>query len=128
MPEARQTGREKRAWVGWPFTQGGGLGGLALGYYQAAPPGLWKSGDSQQFSILREQLTQIERRADTGGTTMLAGVTHVILHLRLPEGAERQIRLHAEGCWTMGQKSHAMDDLEQKLIDWQAAQSTPAPA
>jgi hypothetical protein len=26
--------------VGWDFTQGGGLGGLALGYYQAAPPGL----------------------------------------------------------------------------------------
>jgi hypothetical protein len=32
----------KRGWVGWPFTQGGGLGGLALGYYQAAPPGLRK--------------------------------------------------------------------------------------
>ena len=29
----------KRGWVGWPFTQGGGLGGLALGYYLAAPSG-----------------------------------------------------------------------------------------
>jgi hypothetical protein len=28
--------------VGWRFTQGGGLGGLALGYYQAAPLGLRK--------------------------------------------------------------------------------------
>jgi len=34
--------KEKRSWVGWPFTQGGGLGGLALGYYQAAPSGLRK--------------------------------------------------------------------------------------
>ena len=25
--------------VRWPFTQGGGLGGLALGYYLAAPAG-----------------------------------------------------------------------------------------
>ena len=33
-PEARPTGREKRGWVRWSFTQGGGLGGLALGYHQ----------------------------------------------------------------------------------------------
>ena len=25
--------------MGWGFTQGGGLGGLALGYLLAAPPG-----------------------------------------------------------------------------------------
>ena len=42
-PEARPTGRGKRRWVGWLFTQGVGLGGLALGYYQAAPPGLRKA-------------------------------------------------------------------------------------
>src|SRR5437764_478244 len=36
---ARPTGRKKRGRVGWLFTQGGGLGGLALGYYHAAPPG-----------------------------------------------------------------------------------------
>jgi hypothetical protein len=35
----RQTGRKKRGWVGWRFTQGGGLGGLALGYCHSAPPG-----------------------------------------------------------------------------------------
>ena len=39
-PEARPTERGKRGWVGRPFTQGVGLGGLTLGYYQAAPPGL----------------------------------------------------------------------------------------
>ncbi|HZR20594.1 MAG TPA: hypothetical protein VFE51_25150 [Verrucomicrobiae bacterium] len=37
---ARQTRLEKRKiGYGWRFTQGGGLGGLALGYYLAAPPG-----------------------------------------------------------------------------------------
>ena len=39
-PLARRTGRKKRGWVGWRVTQGGGLGGLALGHYQAAPLGL----------------------------------------------------------------------------------------
>lgn len=34
--------RKKRGCVGWLFTQGGGHGGLALGYYLAAPPGLRK--------------------------------------------------------------------------------------
>ena len=28
--------------MAWPFTQGSGLGGLAQGYFQAAPPRLWK--------------------------------------------------------------------------------------
>jgi len=42
-PLARQTGvKKKRGRVEWLFTQGGGLGGLALGYYQAAPLGLRK--------------------------------------------------------------------------------------
>ncbi len=39
-PPARQTGREKSDGVWWPFTRGGGLGGLAPGYFQTAPPGL----------------------------------------------------------------------------------------
>jgi hypothetical protein len=48
--QARQTRRKKRGWVGGLFTPGGGLppssdygeasGGLARGYYLAAPPGL----------------------------------------------------------------------------------------
>src|SRR6266404_2185397 len=38
-PGARQTRRKKRAWVGGFFTPGGGLGGLARGYYLTAPSG-----------------------------------------------------------------------------------------
>src|SRR5439155_1191388 len=45
------TRKEKRGWVGWLFTQGGGLGGLALGYCRAAPSGRRKgepaSGDGK---------------------------------------------------------------------------------
>jgi len=30
-------------------------------------------GDSGDFAVTREQLAQIERKADSGGTSMLAG-------------------------------------------------------
>jgi hypothetical protein len=92
-----------------------------LGALWFGPDQLVYCGDKQRFSVLRQQLTQIERRADTGGTTMLGGVTHVILHVLLPDNTERQIRFHTEGHWTMGQKGRAMDDLEQKLVEWQGA-------
>ena len=37
--EGRQTGRTKGDWVGWPFTQGGGLGGLCPGLLSDRPSG-----------------------------------------------------------------------------------------
>ena len=41
--------------VGWSFTQGGGLGGLALGYYQAAPLGL-RNGEADAGTDSRRPL------------------------------------------------------------------------
>ena len=56
MRLARQTGRKKRGWVGRLFTQGGGLGGLALGYYLAAPGGApeaaWQPGDAKELVLV----------------------------------------------------------------------------
>jgi hypothetical protein len=49
---------------------------------------------------------------------MLGGVTHIILHVTLPDGSERQIRLHTEGHWTMGAKGRAMDELEERILEW----------
>jgi len=43
------TQKKKRGWVGWLFTQGVGLSGLALGYYHAAPSGLGK-GEPDHYS------------------------------------------------------------------------------
>jgi hypothetical protein len=63
-------------------------------------------------------LIPLERKADAGGTTLLGGVTHVILHVRLPDGSERQLRFHTEGCWTMAAKGRAMDELEQRIVQW----------
>jgi len=42
--------------VGRLFTQGGGLGGLALGYYLAAPGGApeaaWQPGDAEEWVVV----------------------------------------------------------------------------
>jgi hypothetical protein len=53
--QARQAGREKRGWVGRRLTQGGGLDGLALGYYQAAPLGL-RNGEPAGFTGRGERI------------------------------------------------------------------------
>jgi hypothetical protein len=89
-----------------------------IGALWVGPEHLVYWGDNEQLAITRDQLTQIERKADAGGTTLLGGLTHVILHVRLPDGSERLLRLHTEGCWTMGAKGRAMDELEQRIVQW----------
>jgi hypothetical protein len=78
-------------------------------------------GDGEQFAIQREQLARIERKADAGGASILGGIAHVILHVRLPDGADRQIRLHTVNHWTMGRHRQAMDRLAEQIARWQAA-------
>ena len=77
-------------------------------------------GDGEQFGLAREQIVEIERKADHRSTTMLAGIAHVILHVRLPDGSVRQIRLHVEGLATMGQKRRTMDALAEAINQWYA--------
>jgi hypothetical protein len=74
--------------------------------------------DVEQFDLTRDQIAEIERKEDKGSTSMLAGIAHVILHVRLPDGSIRRIRLHTEGQWTMGQKRHAMDGLAYTITNW----------
>ncbi|HZR21263.1 MAG TPA: hypothetical protein VFE51_28540 [Verrucomicrobiae bacterium] len=55
--QARQTRLEKsEIGCGVAFTQGGGLSGLALGYYLAAPPGApeatGKTGDAEDLVVV----------------------------------------------------------------------------
>jgi hypothetical protein len=90
------------------------LGALWVGSEQLV---YW--GDTEQFGITREQLVQLERRADNRSTTVLGGIAHIILHVKLPDGSLRQIRLHTEGHWTMGQKRQAMDALAEAITRWQ---------
>lgn len=89
-----------------------------MGALWVGPEQLVYWGDQEQFALSREQIAAIERRADSASTSMLAGITHVILHVRQCDGGVRQIRLHNEGLVTMGQKRVAMEQLAQAITQW----------
>jgi hypothetical protein len=89
-----------------------------IGALWVSPDRLVYFGDMEQFAITPEQLVQLERKADAGSATILSGMAHVILHVRLPDGALRQIRLHVEGLPTMGKRRQAMDQLAAAIADW----------
>lgn len=89
-----------------------------MGALWVTPDRLAYRGDVEQFDLTREQIAEIERKEDKGSTSMLAGIAHVILHVRLDDGSVRRIRLHTEGQWTMGQKRRAMDGLAYAIHNW----------
>lgn len=89
-----------------------------MGAMWVGPEQLIYWGDGEQFSIQREQIAQVERKADNRSTTVLAGIQHVILHVRLPDGTVRQMRLHVEGQWTLGGKRRKMDELARAINQW----------
>ena len=89
-----------------------------VGAMWVGPEQLIYYGDGEQFGLTRSQITQIERKADAGSTSMLAGIAHVILHVIQADGSVRQIRLHNEGLLTMGQKRIAMEQLAEAITQW----------
>jgi len=91
-----------------------------VGALWIAPEQLVYYGDIERFSITRDQLVQMERRSDVGSATILSGLAHIILHVRLAEGSERQIRLHIEGVATLGKKRKVMDELADAISRWHA--------
>jgi hypothetical protein len=95
-----------------------------LGALWVGPVQLIYWGDSEGLSITREQLVQMERKADNRSTTILGGIAHIILHVKLADGGVRQIRLHTEGLWTMGQKRKAMDALAEAIARWHTGSSS----
>ena len=82
--------------------------------------------DAEQFDLTREHIAGIERKADNRSTTILAGISHVVLQVRLPDDSIRQMRLHTEGQWTLGQKRRAMDALAAAIDGWHAGQAAVA--
>ena len=90
-----------------------------MGALWVSPDRLAFRGDVEQFDLTRDQIEEIERRADNRSSTVLAGIAHVVLHVRLPDGSIRQMRLHVEGQGTMGGKRRAMDTLAGAIDRWQ---------
>ena len=89
-----------------------------MGAMWVGPEQLIYYGDSEQFSINREQIAEMERKADNRSTTVLGGIAHIILHVKQADGSVRQIRLHTVGLWTMGRKRRAMDALAEAIARW----------
>jgi hypothetical protein len=95
-----------------------------MGALWVGPEQLVYWGDNEQFGITRENLAQMERKADNRSTSVLGGIAHIILHVKRPDSSIRQIRLHTEGHWTMGQKRRAMDALADAIARWHAGNGT----
>jgi hypothetical protein len=92
-----------------------------MGAIWVGPDLLIYRGDNEQFDVTREQLVQMERKADNRSTSVLGGIAHIILHVKQPDSSVRKIRLHTEGHWTMGQKRKAMDALADAIARWHVA-------
>jgi len=92
-----------------------------VGMLWIEPERLVYFGDKEQFSLTPEQVLAAERKVDAASTTALSGTAHLILRVRQPDGAERQIRLHTSGVWTLGRKRTAMDSLAKRINEWLAA-------
>ena len=91
-----------------------------MGAMWVTPDLLMYRGDAEHWDLRRDQVAAIERKADNRSTTVLAGIAHVILHVQQSDGSLRQIRLHVEGLWTMGQKKRMMDALAEAINHWHA--------
>jgi MFS family permease len=89
-----------------------------MGALWLTPDRMSYRGDMEQFDLARGQIAGIESQEDSRSTSMLAGIAHVILRVRLDDGSIRQIRLHTEGQWTMGDKRRAMDGLAYAIHNW----------
>ena len=97
-----------------------------VGALWVGPDQLIYWGDGEQFGLTREQVLAIERKMDSGSTSALAGVAHVILHVEQTADTVRLIRLHNEGPLTLGRKRQAMEQLAQAIEEWH--RQAPGPA
>jgi len=98
-----------------------------IGMLWTAPDRLIYQGDTDHFDIPQDQFIAMERKADAGSTSALAGAVHIILRFRTADGYQRQVRLHTEGCPTLGRKAKSLDQLAGRLQDWiEQPRSVPA--
>jgi hypothetical protein len=96
-----------------------------IGMLWIDPGSLRYIGDNDQFDISRSQLMEVDRRADPVSSTYLSGMLHVIFRFVQPNGVERQVRLHTEDSWTMGERTKKMNRLAEAITLWRNAPTSP---
>jgi hypothetical protein len=92
-----------------------------MGMLWINPDMLRYRGDSIDFDIRRDQLLEIERRADAGSTSSYFGAAHVIIRFAQDDATEQRQRLHTEGNWTQTGKAKALNDLAERLSTWKSS-------
>jgi len=93
-----------------------------LGMLWLAPDQLVYYGDASSFSATRQELIQIERKADAGNTSAYFGAVHVIAHFQHADGTRRRIRFHTEGNWTMTAKARSLNRLAERIEAWRLSE------
>jgi hypothetical protein len=89
-----------------------------IGMLWISPGMLIYRGDTDHFDVPRDRFIAMERKADAGSTSSYAGAVHIILRFLDAHGKERRVRLHAEGCPTLGRKAKWLDQLAGRLQGW----------
>ena len=89
-----------------------------VGILWIGPDQLVYRGDSQNFTLHRDQLIAIERTTDAGSMVAYAGGANPVLRYRQSDGGECAVRLHMEGAWTLGASAKSLDALSDRLDAW----------
>lgn len=77
------------------------------------------TGDTQEILIPKSGVTRIERAVDKGSIAAYAGAVNVIIHWKVAEGDEQNLRIHPnEKYWTLGRLVKAQDQLAEQLTEW----------
>jgi hypothetical protein len=87
------------------------------------PGALVYRGDADAFEASPAAVLALERRADSGSTAAYAGAVHPVLRLRLPDGSERSVRLHAWGCRTLSEVARSLEDLAARIEAWRSGEA-----
>jgi hypothetical protein len=99
-----------------------------VGILWIEPDRLVYMGDDMRLEIGRDQLVEVQRKADAGSSaSVFGGAVHVILRIREADGSERRVRLHPEGNWTLTASAKASDRLATLITNWQTPTDTPPP-
>jgi hypothetical protein len=91
-----------------------------LGMLWFSPTHLSFRGDTTMWDFAREDVLDVERKADAGATSSYFGAVHVVLRVRQADGGERRVRLHPEGAWTQTGTARALEALATRLNLWRS--------
>jgi len=85
-------------------------------------------GDTEDFSVRREELIEVQRESNPWSWAAYWGAVDVLIRVRIGEEGERRIRLHPMGSWTLLGVGKADDRLAEAIEAWRAASPVAPPA